>query len=202
MSRTRRIRRKKPRAGSVWKKLLLWGVLGMLVLAAAAVAGSYLYVRAYLKSDGFLAMLEQSAIDDMNVETARIAPLDWDGSGIRCGGVMMEGHELLTSLQARDIETEFSRWDLLKRAFVMTSVNIAELKLQLRDIDGGHDESALQQIPAAEFRLNVPGLKGSQQLMPLHHYAAAPDAGTVPVKRGYPGCLHIHIINGGLFQHG
>lgn len=35
------------------EKLLLWGVLGMLVLAAAAVAGSYLYVRAYLKSDGF-----------------------------------------------------------------------------------------------------------------------------------------------------
>ena len=27
---------------SVWKKLLLWGVLGLLVLAAAAVAGSYL----------------------------------------------------------------------------------------------------------------------------------------------------------------
>lgn len=35
------------------EKLLLWGVLGMLVLAAAVVAGSYLYVRAYLKSDGF-----------------------------------------------------------------------------------------------------------------------------------------------------
>ena len=93
MPRVRRIRRKKPRAGSVWKKLLLWGVLGMLVLAAAAVAGSYLYVRAYLKSDGFLAILEQSAVDDMNVETARIDPLDWDGSGIRCGGVTMEGHE-------------------------------------------------------------------------------------------------------------
>lgn len=82
MPRIRRIRRKKPRAGSVWKKLLLWGVLGMLVLAAAVVAGSYLYVRAYLKSDGFLAMLEQSAVDDMNVEIARIDPLDWDGSGI------------------------------------------------------------------------------------------------------------------------
>ena len=131
MPRVRRIRRKKPRAGSVWKKLLLWGVLGMLVLAAAAVAGSYLYVRAYLKSDGFLAMLEQSAVDDMNVETARIDPLDWDGSGIRCGGVTMEGHEFLTSLQARNIETEFSRWELLKRAFVITSVNIEELKLQL-----------------------------------------------------------------------
>ena len=114
MSRIRRIRRKKPRTGSVWKKLLLWGVLGLLVLAAAAVAGSYLYVRAYLKSDGFLAMLEQSAVDDMNVETARIDPLDWDGSGIRCGGVVMEGHEFLTSLQARNIETEFSRWELLK----------------------------------------------------------------------------------------
>lgn len=36
-------------------------------------------------------MLEQSAVDDMNVETARIDPLDWDGSGIRCGGVTMEG---------------------------------------------------------------------------------------------------------------
>ena len=46
MPRIRRIRRKKPRAGSVWKKLLLWGVLGMLVLAAAAVSGAYLYVRA------------------------------------------------------------------------------------------------------------------------------------------------------------
>lgn len=134
MPRIRRIRRKKPRAGSVWKKLLLWGVLGMLVLAAAVVAGSYLYVRAYLKSDGFLAMLEQSAVDDMNVETARIDPLDWDGSGIRCGGVTMEGHEFLTSLQARNIETEFSRWELLKRAFVITSVNIAELKLRLAPV--------------------------------------------------------------------
>ena len=134
MPRVRRIRRKKPRAGSVWKKLLLWGVLGMLVLAAAAVAGSYLYVRAYLKSDGFLAILEQSAVDDMNVETARIDPLDWDGSGIRCGGVTMEGHEFLTSLQARNIETEFSRWELLKRAFVITSVNIEELKLRLAPV--------------------------------------------------------------------
>lgn len=109
-------------------------MLGLLVLAAAAVAGSYLYVRAYLKSDGFLAMLEQSAVDDMNVETARIDPLDWDGSGIRCGGVVMEGHEFLTSLQARNIETEFSRWELLKRAFVITSVNIAELKLHLAPV--------------------------------------------------------------------
>lgn len=131
MSRMRRIRRKKPRAGGIWKKLLLWGVLGALVLAVAAVAGSYLYVRSYLKSDDFLTMLGQSAVDDMNVDAARIAPLDWDGSGIRCDGVTMEGHEFLTSLQAKNIETEFSRWDLLKRAFVITSVNIAELKLQL-----------------------------------------------------------------------
>lgn len=79
-------------------------------------------------------MLEQSAVDDMNVETARIDPLDWDGSGIRCGGVTMEGHEFLTSLQARNIETEFSRWELLKRAFVITSVNIAELKLRLAPV--------------------------------------------------------------------
>lgn len=93
--------------------------------------GSYLYVRSYLKSDDFLTMLGQSAVDDMNVDAARIAPLDWDGSGIRCDGVTMEGHEFLTSLQAKNIETEFSRWDLLKRAFVITSVNIAELKLQL-----------------------------------------------------------------------
>ena len=131
MSRMRRIRRKKPRAGGIWKKLLLWGVLGALVLAVSAVAGSYLYVRSYLKSDDFLTMLGQSAVDDMNVDAARIAPLDWDGSGIRCDGVTMEGHEFLTSLQAKNIETEFSRWDLLKRAFVITSVNIAELKLQL-----------------------------------------------------------------------
>lgn len=53
MSRMRRIRRKKPRPGGVWKKLLLWSVLGVLVLAVAAVTGSYLYVRAYLKSDDF-----------------------------------------------------------------------------------------------------------------------------------------------------
>ncbi len=134
MSRMRRIRRKKPRTGGVWKKLLLWGVLGVLVLAVAGVAGSYLYVRAYLKSDVFLAMLGQSAVDDMNVDTARIAPLDWDGSGIRCDSVTMEGHEFLTSLQAKSIETEFNRWDLLKRAFVITSVNIAEVKLQLAPV--------------------------------------------------------------------
>ena len=134
MSRMRRIRRKKPRTGGVWKKLLLWSVLGALVLAVAAVTGSYLYVRAYLKSDDFLTMLGQSAVDDMNVDTARIAPLDWDGSGIRCDSVTMEGHEFLTSLQAKSIETEFNRWDLLKRAFVITSVNIAEVKLQLAPV--------------------------------------------------------------------
>lgn len=134
MSRMRRIRRKKPRTGGVWKKLLLGGVLGALLLAVAAVAGSYLYVRAYLKSDAFLTMLGQSAVDDMNVDTARIAPLEWDGSGIRCDSVTMEGHEFLTALQAKSIETEFSRWDLLKRAFVITSVNIEELKLQLAPV--------------------------------------------------------------------
>lgn len=163
MSRIRRIRRKKPRTGSVWKKLLLWGVLGLLVLAAAAVAGSYLYVRAYLKSDGFLAMLEQSAVDDMNVETARIDPLDWDGSGIRCGGVVMEGHEFLTSLQARNIETEFSRWELLKRAFVITSVNIAELKLHLAPVSFRFREKAgrAQELGGREYSSGyVPSGKG------------------------------------------
>ena len=88
------------------------------------------------------------------------------------------------------------------RLFPETERHGSEPKLQLRNIDGGNDKRALQQLPAAEFRLNVPGLKGSQKLMPLHRYAAAPDAGTVPVKRVYPGGLHIHIINGGLFQHG
>ena len=92
MSRTRRIRRKKARTGGLWKKLLLWGVFGAAVLAVAGVAGSYLYVRSYLKSDSFLSMLRQSAIDDMNVDDARIEPLEWDGSGIRCGGVTMQGH--------------------------------------------------------------------------------------------------------------
>lgn len=134
MSRMRRIRRKKPRAGGLGKKLLLWGVLGAAALAVAGVAGSYLYVRSYLKSDGFLSMLRQSAMDDMNVDEARIAPLDWDGSGIRCDAVTMQGHEFLTSLQAKSIETEFSRWDLLKRAFVITSVNIQELRLQLAPV--------------------------------------------------------------------
>ena len=134
MPRTRRIRRKKARTGGLWKKLLLWGVLGAAVLAVAGVTGSYLYVRSYLKSDSFLSMLRQSAIDDMNVDDARIEPLEWDGSGIRCGGVTMQGHEFLTSLQARSIETEFSRWDLLKRAFVINSASIAELKLQLSPV--------------------------------------------------------------------
>lgn len=134
MSRMRRIRRKKPRDGSVWKKLLLWGGLGVFALAAMAAAGFCLYVKSYLKSDDFLATLEQSAVDDMNVDVARIAPLDWDGSGIRCGGVTMEGHEFLSSLQAKNVETEFSRWELLKRAFVITSVNIEELKLQLAPV--------------------------------------------------------------------
>ena len=82
----------------------MWGVLGAAVLAVAGVTGSYLYVRSYLKSDSFLSMLRQSAIDDMNVDDARIEPLEWDGSGIRCGGVTMQGHEFLTSLQARSID--------------------------------------------------------------------------------------------------
>lgn len=63
------------------------------VLAVAGVTGSYLYVRSYLKSDSFLSMRCQSAIDDMNVDDARIEPLEWDGSGIRCGGVTMQGHD-------------------------------------------------------------------------------------------------------------
>ena len=45
MPRIRRIRRKKPRAGSVWKKLLLWGVLGMF-LGVPIFACAYAGVRA------------------------------------------------------------------------------------------------------------------------------------------------------------
>lgn len=131
MSRGRRIRRKTHRSSGIWKKLLLWSVAGLVVLAAAGVAGTYLYVKSYLKSDSFLSMLRQSAIDDMNVTTAEIEPLEWDGSGIRCGRVTMAGNEFLGSLSAKSIETEFSRWDLLKRSFVITSANIAELQLHL-----------------------------------------------------------------------
>lgn len=131
MSRMRRIRKKSARAGSVWKKLLLWGILGVLALVLVGGVGSYLYVRSYLKSDSFLSMLRQSAIDDLNVDDAQIEPLEWDGSGIRCGSVTMKGHELLTHLEAKSIDTEFSRWDLLKRAFVIKSASIGELRLHL-----------------------------------------------------------------------
>ena len=55
------------------------------------------------------------------------------------------------------------------RLFPETERHGSEMKLQLRNIDGGNDKSALQQFPAAEFRLNIPGLKGSQKLMPLHY---------------------------------
>lgn len=134
MSRVRRIRRKKNRtAGAVWKRLLLWGVLGIFVMCVAAVSGCYLYVRYYLKSEQFLTLLEQSAIDELNVNRAEIQPLEWDGSGIQCDGVTMEGREFLSFFHAKKIETEFSRWDLLKRTFVITSVNIAEASLSLSE---------------------------------------------------------------------
>lgn len=179
MSRVRRIRRKKPRAGGLWKKLLLWGALGAVALVVAAVAGSYLYVRAYLKSDSFLSMLRQSAMDDMNVDDARISPLEWDGSGIRCDGVTMQGHEFLTSLDAKSIETEFSRWDLLKRAFVITSVNVAELDLKLAPV-------------AFQFKEKEEGPKSwvEKNLLPDTFRLEKGNINSLSVSYGVPGTVY------------
>lgn len=179
MSRVRRIRRKKPRTGGLWKKLLLWGVLGGGVLAAAGIAGSYLYVRAYLKSDSFLSMLRQSAIDDMNVDDARISPLEWDGSGIRCDGVSMQGHEFLTSLDAKSIETEFSRWDLLKRAFVITSVNVEELDVKLAPV-------------SFRFKEKQAGAKSwlEENLLPDTFRLEKGDINSLSVSYGVPGRMY------------
>ncbi len=140
MSRARRKHKQKATKGGVGKKILLWCVFSLIILLIVGVAGSYLYVKSYLKSDEFLSSLSQSAKDGLNVNDATVYPLDWDGAGISSDGVEMRGDELLTELKAEGVSAEFDRWRLLNRSFVMTSANIRKVDVKLRAGDYKFEE--------------------------------------------------------------
>ncbi len=135
MSRARRSRKRKAVKGGGGKKILLWGVFSLILLLIVGVAGSYLYVKSYLKSDEFLTSLSQAAKDGLNVKDAINSPLEWDGAGISSQSIEMRGDDLLTELKAEGISTEFDRWRLIDRTFVLTSANIRKLDVCLKSGD-------------------------------------------------------------------
>ncbi len=134
MSGGRRLRRKKAAKGGLGKKILLWGVVSLFLLTIIGVAGVYLYIKSYLNSEQFIDELSRTAKDELNVDDARIAPLDWDGEGVRCNSVEFLGHEFLSKLKAEGVSTEFDRWKLLRRSCVLTNANIDKLELILADV--------------------------------------------------------------------
>ncbi len=134
MSGGRRLRKKKAAKGGMGKKILLWSLLSLFLLTIIGVAGVYLYVKSYLSSEQFRNELSQTAKDELNVDEALIAPLDWDGEGVRCNSVELLGHEFLTELKAEGVSTEFDRWKLLRRACVLNNANIDKLELVLADV--------------------------------------------------------------------
>ncbi len=134
MARSRRIRRRTSNSQGIWKKVLLWSIGVFVVLIIGGVFGAISYVKSYLKSQEFSDSMRQMAIDDLNVDNAKLAPIVWDGSGIACDNVSMEGSEFLSNLKMDKMEAEFDRWGLLKREFVMNSFNIQSLNVQLAPV--------------------------------------------------------------------
>ena len=133
MSRGRRLRGSRGSKTGRWKKYLWIFSLSCVFLVGLIFVGSYFYVKFYVQSESFRDLLQEKAVDDLNVSQAHLDPLVLDGSGVRCKEVAMSGHEFLKQLDLTSLEVDINRSDLWNRRLSIDNlaINHANVVLQL-----------------------------------------------------------------------
>ena len=121
-------RRARRRAGSsrgsstrVWLGRL---VIGMFVLGALLVPVGYMWLKNYLRSDGFRLLVNLKVSEALEVE-AEFDKFKWDGIELSAPNFIAEGEGLIRRIEAEELKTEVRFVPLLRKR-----VEIEELQLR------------------------------------------------------------------------
>ncbi len=109
-------RRSRRKARSRWSRWVGGGLAAVLVLGVVGLLGAYCWIRTYLRSPEFLAMVNGRASEVLQAE-ATFQPFVWEGLHVRAPRLDVQGEGMVRMLEAEDFETEVSLGSLLRRRF-------------------------------------------------------------------------------------
>ena len=143
-------RRERRRAGSsrgsstrVWLGRLL---VGILVLGALLVPVSYMWLKNYLRSDGFRLLVNLKVSEALEVE-AEFDTFKWDGIELSAPNFIAEGEGLIRRIEAEELKTEVRFVPLLRKRVETEELQVRRLHVEV-DVtrDGPQFEESGRQV--------------------------------------------------------
>ncbi|MEE3179617.1 MAG: hypothetical protein VX317_08040, partial [Verrucomicrobiota bacterium] len=127
-------RRERRRAGSsrgsstrVWLGRLL---VGILVLGALLVPVSYMWLKNYLRSDGFRLLVNLKVSEALEVE-AEFDKFKWDGIEVSAPNFIAEGEGLIRRIEAEELKTEVRFVPLLRKRVETEELQVRRLHVEV-----------------------------------------------------------------------
>ena len=127
-------RRARRRAGSsrgsstrVWLGRL---VIGMFVLGALLVSGGYMWLKNYLRSDGFRELVNLKVSEVLEVE-AEFDEFKWDGMELTAPNFIAGGEGLIRSIEAEELKTEVRFGPLLGKRVETEELQVRRLHVEV-----------------------------------------------------------------------
>ncbi|NRB26658.1 MAG: hypothetical protein HRU37_03150 [Roseibacillus sp.] len=143
-------RRARRRAGSsrgsstrVWLGRLL---VGILVLGALLVPVGYMWLKNYLRSDGFRLLVNLKVSEALEVE-AEFDKFKWDGIELSAPNFIAEGEGLIRRIEAEELKTEVRFVPLLRKRVETEELQVRRLHVEV-DVtrDGPQFEESGRQV--------------------------------------------------------
>jgi len=143
-------RRERRRAGSsrgsstrVWLGRLL---VGILVLGALLVPVGYMWLKNYLRSDGFRLLVNLKVSEALEVE-AEFDKFKWDGIELSAPNFIAEGEGLIRRIEAEELKTEVRFVPLLRKRVETEELQVRRLHVEV-DVtrDGPQFEESGRQV--------------------------------------------------------
>ncbi len=121
-------------------------VLGLVVLGAIAALGGYLWLKNYLRSDGFRQMVNLKVSEVLEAE-ATFDQFKWDGMEMRAPNFSAEGSDLIRRIELEDLKSEIQLGALLRKRVETEEVQVGRLHVEL-DVtrDGPRFEAGPRQV--------------------------------------------------------
>ena len=105
-------------------------VLGFLVLAVISALGGYLWLKHYLRSDGFRQMVNLKVSAALEVEAA-FDEFKWDGMEMTSPNFQAEGDALIRRVEVEDLKSEISLGALLRKRVETPEVRVGRLHVEV-----------------------------------------------------------------------
>ena len=157
LSREMASRRARRRAGSsggsstgVWLGRL---AIAVFVLSILLIPGGYIWLKNYLRSEGFRSMVNQKVSQVLEVEAA-FDEFQWDGMEVTAPTFIAEGPDLIRRIEADELKAEVRFGPLLGKRVETDSLQLSRLHVEV-DVakDGPQFEENRRQVVKFEHAL-------------------------------------------------